>query len=98
MSKLDISNDVDVSKIKFNKIFQIMIGVFIINFIFASIAYVFLYHDFSNAYNFIDFLYFGITTISTVGYGDILPITRRAKIFVSIYTIFIYSFMLSFTL
>ena len=97
-SDISSNNYVDISKIKFTKIFQIMVGVLIINFIFASIAYWFLYDEFSHTRNFIDFLYFGIVTISTTGYGDILPITRRAKIFVSLYILFIYSFMISFTL
>jgi hypothetical protein len=100
MSKSDIfdNNYIDISKIKVSKIFQIMVSVLIINFIFSSIAYSFLYDDFGNANHFIDFLYFGLVTISSTGYGDIVPITRRAKVFVSVYLLFIYSFMLSFTL
>ena len=91
-------NSIDLSKIKFKKIFMVMTGVLIINIIFSFIIYMALYDEFSNAHHYIDFFYFGLVTISSTGYGDIIPITRRAKMIVSTYSLFIYSFMLSFTL
>jgi voltage-gated potassium channel Kch len=38
----------------------------------------------SSGSNSIDFLYFSIVTIATVGYGDITPVTTTAKILTSI--------------
>ena len=98
MASLDKDNNIDLSKIKFNKIWQIMIYIIIINFIFSFIAYLFLYNEFSNVHNYFDFFYFGLSSITSVGYGDIVPITRKAKIFVSMYLLFTYSMVISLTL
>ena len=97
-SSIDKYNNIDISKIKFHKIWQILIGAFILNFIFALLSYNLLYGEISNAVNLIDFFYFGMVSLSTAGYGDMAPITTKAKLCVSMYLLFIFSFMLSFTL
>ena len=96
-SSLSKDNSIDLSKINFNKIWQIMMCVIIINFIFSFIAYSFLYNEFSNVSNYFDFFYFGLSSITSVGYGDIVPVTRRAKIFVSMYLLFTFSMVISLT-
>lgn len=97
-SSLDKHDSLDLSKINFTKIWKIMICVIILNFIFSFIAYSLLYNEFSNVNHYIDFFYFGMSLITNVGYGDILPTTRRAKIFVSMYLLFTYSMLISLTL
>ena len=89
---------VDLAKIKFIKIFEILIGAFFINLIFATFSYFFLYNEISNATTFIDFFYFGIVSLSTAGYGDMSATTQKARMCVSIYLLFIFSFLLSFAL
>lgn len=34
--------------------------------------------------NFIENIYFGIITIASIGYGDIYPVSKRARIFIAI--------------
>jgi len=92
------SNYVNLTKINFIKIGQIIIGVLIFNLIFAIVSYTMLYNEFLNANHFVDFYYFGLVTLTSTGYGDILPSTHKAKVFISIYLLLVYSFMLSFTL
>ena len=41
-------------------------------------------NDFSGIESYIDALYFSIVTQTTVGYGDIMPKSKRAKVIVSI--------------
>lgn len=89
---------VDYAKIKFIKIFEILIGVFLINLTFATLAYIFLYNEISNATTYIDFFYFSVVSLSTAGYGDMAAITPRAKLSVSLYLLLVFSFILSFAL
>ena len=86
---------INLSKIKYVKIFEIIIGWLFINLIFATITYSFLYNEITNAVEFTDYFYFGLVTLSTSGYGDIAPKSRRAKIFISCYLLVLYSFILS---
>ena len=89
---------IDFEKIKFMKIFEILIGAFFINLIFAIFSYFFLYNQISNATTFIDFFYFGIVSLSSTGYGDMSATTQKAKMCVSIYLLLVFSFILSFAL
>jgi hypothetical protein len=89
---------VNLAKIKFSKIFEILIGAFFINLIFATFSYFFLYNQISNATTFSDFFYFGIVSLTSTGYGDMLPTTRKAKMCVSLYLLLVFSVILSFTL
>jgi hypothetical protein len=45
---------------------------------------------------FVDYFYFGITTFTTTGYGDIVPTSRRAKLLTSLYMILVFAGALSF--
>jgi tetrahydromethanopterin S-methyltransferase subunit E len=95
----DMNHDyVDLAKIKLFKIFQIIIGVCILNLIFGTFSYFFLYGEISNAKDYIDYIYFGSVSLSTAGYGDMAPTTSKARIVVSVYLLFLYAFMLSLAL
>lgn len=48
----------------------------------ASLVYYFV-----EGWNFLDAVYFSVMTISTVGYGDIAPITVFGKIFMIVYVL-----------
>jgi hypothetical protein len=91
-------NNLDLSKIKFTKIFTIIICAFVLNFAYSLCCYYFLYGEISNAKEYTDFFYFGLVTLSTTGYGDMGPTTTKAKIFISVYLLLLYSFMLSIAL
>ena len=45
---------------------------------------------------FIAFFYFGVTTFTTTGYGDISPKSRRARLVTSAYMISVFAGALSF--
>ena len=44
----------------------------------------FMYHYLEN-WNYIDSFYFAVSTLTTVGYGEIVPSTPTAKLFTSFY-------------
>ncbi len=50
-------------------------GVFV-----TIISYTALFHTFGSSYNLFDYFYLVIVTITTVGYGDIVPLTVAEKI------------------
>lgn len=72
----------------FNKPFYLSYGlVFSIEFIIFALCYgifgcYLLRHEFKNLNTITDAIYYSIETYSTVGYGDIYPITNTAKYFV----------------
>ena len=76
----------------FKKLIILVIIHLIINLIFASIYFMLGHKNFngldSNS-NFFDYLYFSMTTSSSVGYGDISPNTIISKTFVMIHQMFI---------
>ena len=80
------------------KILEICGGVLVFNSIFATLCYFFLYGQISNATTYLDYYYFGLVTIATVGYGDMSPTTQTARAAMSLYLIFLFSFVLSFAL
>jgi len=88
----------DIRKIKMIKILEICGAVFVLNGIFATLCYFFLYGQISGATTYLDFYYFGLVTISTVGYGDMSPTTQTARAAISVYLVFLFSFVLSFAL
>jgi hypothetical protein len=91
-------NNINLSKIRFKKLFTIIICVFVLNILYSLCCYYFLYGEISNAKDYTDFFYFGLVTLSTAGYGDMIPTTTRAKMFISVYLLVLYSFLLSITL
>ena len=54
--------------------------------IFLGIGTIF-YHQ-VESWNWIDSFYFSVTTLSTVGYGDLKPTTNNSKLFTSVYILF----------
>jgi hypothetical protein len=95
---VDNNSYIDFNKIKFIKIFQIMCCALIFNFCFSILLYTCFYGEISNAVTFTDYFYFGITSLSTAGYGDMAPITTRTKIIVTLHLLLMYAFILSFSL
>jgi hypothetical protein len=70
-----------------------------------TIIYIKIYEDDKKSfYNMIDlgedkiinFFYFSITTHTSVGYGDIIPLTRKAKIAVTLHQIAWYCITIGF--
>jgi hypothetical protein len=57
---------------------------------FSLVTYFFLYGEISNAKTFTDHFYFSMTTLTTAGFGDMVPTTQRARLFVSL---FLFSFL-----
>jgi hypothetical protein len=92
------SGDIDYSKISLLKIIKVLLVAFILNLVFSTILYFFFYTQISNAITYIDFFYFGLASMTTAGYGDMAPKTSAAKTFISLYLIFIFSFMVSIAL
>ena len=62
-------------------------------FSFAILTHFVLGEEIKGARTFTDHLYFSTVTLASVGYGDMVPQTRRAKLFVASYIIFTYTFM-----
>jgi voltage-gated potassium channel len=62
-------------------------------FAFAIVSYSVLGEEIKGTRDFTDHLYFSTVTLASVGYGDMVPQTRRAKLFVASYIIFTYTFM-----
>jgi voltage-gated potassium channel len=65
----------------------------VILFLFSLITHFWLGEEISGAKSYIDHLYFSTVTLASVGYGDMVPKTRRAKLLVAAYIIFTYTFM-----
>ena len=61
--------------IKRSNLHFISVGVFV-----TIISYTALFHTFGSSYNLFDYFYLVIVTITTVGYGDIVPLTVAEKI------------------
>ncbi len=61
----------------------ISISIFLIAIILGSFVYVSL-----EGWRFLDALYFTAMTVTTVGYGDIVPITDAGKIFTILFSFF----------
>jgi len=47
-----------------------------------------IYFTTTHQWSFLEALYFGVVVVTTVGYGDLLPDTNHAKIFVCFYALF----------
>jgi voltage-gated potassium channel len=60
---------------------------------FAIITHFMLGEEIKGARTFTDHLYFSTVTLASVGYGDMVPQTQRAKLFVAAYIIFTFTLM-----
>jgi len=73
------------------------IGILLIIIILFSLSlYTFFYGEISNASTFIDYLYFGMTTTTTIGAGDMIPTTQRVRIYITSY-VFMFLYVLVFS-
>ncbi len=70
--------------------------LFLLIFIFSFISYMFFNGEISNAHTFTDYFYFGMTTLTTCAFGDMVATTQRARIWVAMY-IFIFLYVLLFS-
>ena len=64
--------------------------------LFSASLYTFFYGEISNAYTFIDYLYFGMATTTTLGAGNMTPTTQRSRIYITLY-IFTFLYVLVFS-
>ena len=73
------------------------IGILLIVIVlFSASLYTFFYGEISNATTFIDFLYFGITTTTTLGAEDMVPMSQRVRLYIALYMfVFLYVFVFS---
>ena len=64
--------------------------------LFSASLYTFFYGEISNATTFIDFLYFGITTTTTLGAEDMVPMSQRVRLYIALY-MFVFLYVLVFS-
>lgn len=62
--------------------------------VFAVLTYFLLGEEIKGAQTFADHLYFSTVTLASVGYGDMVPQTQRARILVTAYIIFTFTFLI----
>ena len=62
--------------------FNILISTVIITLLIGT-----LFYNFVEGWNVLDSMYFSVITLTTVGYGDLAPITDAGKIFTSFYVL-----------
>ena len=73
------------------------IGIMLIIIILFSLSlYIFFYGEISNASTFIDYLYFGMMTTTTIGAGDMVPTTQRLRFYMTLY-VFVFLYRLVFS-
>ena len=62
--------------------FNILISTLILTLLIGT-----LFYNFVEGWNVIDSMYFSVITLTTVGYGDLVPITDAGKIFTMFYVL-----------
>ena len=73
------------------------IGILLIIIVlFSASLYTFFYGEITNATTFIDFLYFGVTTTTTLGAVDMAPTSQRVRLYIALY-MFIFLYVLVFS-
>ncbi len=70
------------------ELFILLIAVSFVTFIGGAVIYVFEAHANPKIDNLFDAIYWSLITISTVGYGDITPVTKEGKVLTMILIIF----------
>ena len=84
-----------IYKVHIRHIKSVLLLLFVV-ILFSLITYFFLYGEISNAKTYIDHLYFVMMSSTTVAYGDMTPITQRARLIMSAY-VFIFLYLLIYT-
>ena len=73
------------------------IGILLIIIVlFSASLYTFFYGEITNATTFIDFLYFGVTTTTTLGAEDMVPMSQRVRLYIALY-MFVFLYVLVFS-
>ena len=73
------------------------IGILLIVIVlFSASLYTFFYGEITNATTFIDFLYFGVTTTTTLGAEDMVPMSQRVRLYIALY-MFVFLYVLVFS-
>tara|TARA_Y100000034_G_scaffold4746_1_gene5506 strand:+ start:594 stop:866 length:273 start_codon:yes stop_codon:yes gene_type:complete len=62
--------------------FNILISTVIVTLLIGT-----LFYNFVEGWNVLDSMYFSVITLTTVGYGDLVPITDAGKIFTMFYVL-----------
>ena len=92
---------ISMGNIRYNELLKCIFFIFVTNIIFAMFLFPWVTDDDLNNIpeqplnRFISLFYYGITTFTTTGYGDIYPKSNRMKIIISFYMIIVFSITVS---
>ena len=83
-----INTFIEVLANKKFELFILLLAVTFVTFIGGAVIYVFEAHDNPKIHTLFDAIYWALITISTVGYGDITPVTPEGRVLTMILIIF----------